>query len=186
MLDVWDKLLLNADRGEVTMLVLLDLSAAFDTLNHKTLLSRLREVVGVSKESETWFESFLSDCTFCVTKDLVCSPFQSISCGVPQGASLSPTLFNVYVKPLSDVLQKLGVGYHTYTDDAQIVFKVEMEETNHLVNNTKLTYLLDTIKGWMHANQLSLNTEKTEIILFGSKQRLRKLENVSPPIYDGL
>lgn len=93
------------------MLVLLDLSAAFDTISHRILLDRLQEI-GVGGMSFNWIQHFLKDKVYCVQLDTFVSSTTSIDRGVPQSSILSPTLFNIYVAPLAQTIRSSGFSVH--------------------------------------------------------------------------
>lgn len=100
LLVVTEHLRAAMDEGNTSALILLDLSAAFDTVSHKILLQRLGEI-GVRGKALAWFASFLSERSFQVYAPPYVSSAHPLSCGVPQGSALSHTLLNVYVRPLA-------------------------------------------------------------------------------------
>ncbi|XP_053138881.1 uncharacterized protein LOC128339283, partial [Hemicordylus capensis] len=122
LVGLMDDLQLAMDRGSVTLLVLLDLSAAFDTIDHSILLERLRGL-GVGGTVFQWFSSYLSDRFQMVLIGDCCSSKSELRYGVPQGSILSPMLFNIYMKPLGEIIRGFGAGCYQYADDTQIYFR---------------------------------------------------------------
>ena len=104
VLSVLEGLLTKSDEKLVSVLALLDLSAAFDTLDHAILLRRLESTFGISGLALSWFESYLSDRTQSVVVDGLMSTSVPLVFGVPQGSVLGPVLFTLYSQPLSDVI----------------------------------------------------------------------------------
>ena len=100
LLKIHNDLILAMDRGEVTSLILLDLSAAFDTVDHSILLTRLQNWFGLDGLSLDWFSSYLSLRSQAVSINDSISAFSTLLCGVPQGSVLGPLLFTLYTTPL--------------------------------------------------------------------------------------
>ena len=120
VLSVLEGLLTKSDQELVSVLALLDLSAAFDTLDHAILLRRLESTFGISGLALSWFESYLSDRTQSVVVDGLMSTPIPLVFGVPQGSVLGPVLFTLYSQPLSDVIICHSCDYHKYADDTEI------------------------------------------------------------------
>ena len=99
---LYDELLREADRGKTSLLVLLDISAAFDTVDHGILLGRLSEL-GIGGLAYAWLRSFLEDRPQRVQLGETVSALWSLNCVVPQGSIISPMLFNIYMRPLFNV-----------------------------------------------------------------------------------
>ena len=120
----WNGLfILNMDEGRVTALTLLDLSAAFNTLDHSSITNLLSTWYGIDGIALDWFVSYLSDRKQKVKlMDCLSSPAK-VACGVPQGSVLGPLLFTLYTTPLSCVIQRHNVKHHLYADDTQISFR---------------------------------------------------------------
>ena len=104
VLSVLDCLLVKADERLVSLIALLDLSAAFDTLDHSILLKRLEVTFGSQHAALEWFAYYLSDRCQSVIVDGIVSAPSPLVYGVPQGSVLGPVMFTLYSQPLSDVI----------------------------------------------------------------------------------
>ena len=120
LLKVRKDISLNMDGQKVTLLILLDLSAAFDTVRHDILLDRLRSRLGVTDQALNWFTSYLSDRTQRVAVNGGLSDIFLLAQGVPQGSCLGPLLFAVYTSELFDIVGRHLPSVHSYADDAQL------------------------------------------------------------------
>ena len=120
LLKVQNDILRDIDMNKSVFLVLLDLSAAFDTVNHDILLNRLNTSFGVRDLALKWFKSYLSDRQFYVSVPEGKSFSRSFDCGVPQGSILGPILFSLYISPIADIIHRHELGYHLYADDTQL------------------------------------------------------------------
>ncbi|KAF7246415.1 Serine/threonine-protein kinase RIO3 [Varanus komodoensis] len=160
---LYDDLCREKDRGSASLLVLLDLSAAFDTIDHGILLDRLAGL-GVGGTALQWFCSYLNGrFQKVVLGDYGSAPWQ-LCHGVPQGSILSPLLFNIYMKPLGEVVRRCGLRNHQYADYTQLYLSFS---TNPGEAVAVLNWCLAEVMGWMRANKLKLNPDKTEVLLVG-------------------
>ena len=166
-------------KGEATAVVLLDQSAAFDTIDHDTLLNSLSSWFGVSGVVLDWFKSYLSDRVQCIKIGSILSDAKKLLYGVPQGSVLGPILFSLYTTPLSKVIQNHpGISFQFYADDTQLY--VHLTHKNVASALDKLSHCLEDVKRWLSTNKLKLNPDKTEFIVFGSKSQREKLNQSFP------
>uniref|UniRef100_A0A3B3WG99 Reverse transcriptase domain-containing protein n=1 Tax=Poecilia mexicana TaxID=48701 RepID=A0A3B3WG99_9TELE len=175
LVKIFNDLRLNTDRNKITVLVLLDLSAAFDTVDHDILLSRLEHWVGISGTALSWLKSYLSNRTFHVSIGNFKSKLIDIICGVPQGSILGPLLFNIYMIPLLQIIQQNNIDYHNYADDTQLYISLSPGDYSQV---HILTKCIEQINVWMCQNFLQLNINKTEVLVFGPKEH--RLQMIPP------
>ena len=169
-------------------LVLLDLSAAFDTIDHGVLLSRLSSI-GVRGSALKWIRSYLSGRTQAVNINGSLSSFIELCYGVPQGSVLGPLFFTIYSAPVADIARKHGVQVHMYADDTQLYLPFDLHNAESETNTRKRMELcIVDINAWMTSNKLKLNDDKTELIVITSKYLQSRPTNscfqiVSTPIH---
>ena len=180
LLKVQNDILQSLDNNCATVLVLLDLSAAFDTIDHQTLLHRLENLFGIKDKPLKWMSSYLSDRfqTVCVNGQLSTPVHMTYS--VPQGSVLGPKNYIMYTKPVGNICRRHGLQHHFYADDSQLYLSFKPTEAL-CVSETlqRIEGCLADIMSWMHSNMLKLNEDKTEVILFTSKRNAKHLDNVS-------
>ena len=172
--------LIKSDQKLVSVLALLDLSAAFDTLDHAILLRRTESTFGISEVALSWFESYLSDGTQSVMVEGLKSTPIPLVFGVPQGSVLGPVLFSLYSQPLPDVISYHSCDYHKYADDTEISDSAPPSDFTSAQSNIQ-SCISDTLP-WMRSNKLKLNTEKAEMMLVGSSMRISSVDCESADI----
>ena len=157
--------------GMCVILVLLDNSAAFDTVDHRVLLYRLEHQYKVKNEALNMIKSYLNGRTFSVMiGDKVGDP-EGLRYGVPQGSILGPLFYLLYTKELEKIVENHGLKVSLYADDVQVYFGFKAECIK-LVQE-KLEKCIVSIMNWMKANFLKLNPDKTMIKFFTpDKQKL--------------
>ena len=153
------------DRQRVVVLVLLDLSAAFDTIDHRVLLHRLSRDLGVAGTALRWFQSYLEDRTQSVTIQNACSAPRDLCFGVPQGSVLGPQLFSVYSAPLGKIIKAHGLEYHFYADDTQLYFSFNPSDVTSDAIVERIVRCIADIQHWMDTNFLKLNDDNGGHIL---------------------
>lgn len=146
-----------------SILIILDLSSAFDTVDHDFLISRLKNYVGISDVALDWFVSYLSNRSFSVILGEASSSHAPLFCGVPQGSILGPLLFNIYMLP-QKIIQTYNIDFHFYADYTQLYVPLRPGSSNI----SGILSCLTEIKAWMSNNFLQLNDTKSEIIVFTS------------------
>ena len=163
LLKVTSDVLEQLDNKKVCFLILLDLSAAFDTIDHGILLKRLRVTFGLSGTVLEWFQSYLSGRFQSVVVGGEKSTSSPLTLGVPQGSVLGPVLFTIYTQPLAEILTKHGMKYHLYADDTQIYVSGTRDEIPEM--SYRISCCVTDVKAWMTCNKLKLNDDKTELLL---------------------
>jgi hypothetical protein len=166
-------------RNEV-LLVLLDLSAAFDTLKYSVLLGRLQYHIGLSGSALGWFSSYLSGRQTSVSINGYTSNHSELTTGVPQGSVLGPVLFNVYTLPLGDVMRSNEVAsYEMFADDNQLL---GIFPCGNLVQGksavAKIEVCIQSIGRWLLKNNLCFNGPKTEFMAISSGKKESSVSHI--------
>ena len=168
LLEVVNDLFLSLNKGNISVLALLDFSSAFDTIDHPILVHRLHADFGFTDAVLQWFSSYLTDRTHYVSLSNHCSAFTHVHSGVHQGSFLGPMLFTMYVKPLSAIIDSHSIIHHSFADDLQLQMSAPPDRLSELLHSM-LSCLSDG-KAWATANMLKLNDNKTELMLVTSKR----------------
>ena len=146
------------DRQQDVILVLLDLSAAFDTIDHDILLQRLHSRFGFSGSVLNWFRTYLHGRSQCVTIGACTSDSSALECGVPQGSVLGPLLFTLYIAPLEDLIRAHNLNPMFYADDTQVYIIMNPADVPASLSN--LHKCLHDITTWNTTNMLMCNPGK--------------------------
>ncbi len=174
ILRVHNDLVCAIDRKRMTVLILLDLSAAFDTIDHDILLRRLKNRFGIQGVPLEWFRSYLCRRSQRVQTGGGLSNEQFLDFSVPQGSILGPILFSLYTAPLGDIARKHSMDNMFYADDTQLYVTLD-----NSLSTTNIEKCVDEIRSWMAKNMLKLNDAKTEILLVGSPNQIRKFPKIN-------
>ena len=160
------------DKQFLTILVLLDLKKAFDSVNHDILLHKLKSL-GFCTITLSWFKSYLTDHKQRVSYQDQLSDSLTLKRGVPQGSILGPLLFSIFINDISSAIQ--NVNYHLYADDLQLY---KHSPALDLINSiSDVNVVLPRIELWTRENDLSINPKKCEAIIIGSAKLRTKVEN---------
>jgi hypothetical protein len=173
LLRVQNDLLMAVDSKGAALLVLLDLSAAFDTIDHAVLLNRLEHAFGLKDTALTWMESYLTNRTQSVVINGVASSPKALMYGFPQGSVLGPKNFKRYSKPIGVIARKHGLLFHLYADDTQLYVTFSPKDLqDQLQAITTIQNCISDIRNWMTTNFLKLNSDKTEVIVISKSKSL--------------
>ena len=183
LLRVTNDLRNSASRGHVSMLILLDLSSAFDTIDHSILIGRLKTFIGLSGSALDWFTSYLSNRSFQVRQSTDISDRYVFQHGVPQGSVLGPILFRIYILPLLALLSSLDLSFHCFADDTQIYIPCTPHKLLDKIESFQTSY--NTVSYWLSDNFLKLNHSKTEIVIIGTPNSVSKCKTQTQTINIG-
>ena len=156
------------DKDQCTILASLDLSAAFDTIDHDIFIGRMH-AYGIRETALKWFQSYLDRRSYRVLINNAFSPAHTLSCGVTQGSALGAIMYTIYEAPLANIINKHSINYHCYADDTQIY--IQCANNTKVVQEaiTRIQDWITDVSKWMSRNALKINEDMTEFIIFSSK-----------------
>ena len=149
--------------------MLLDLSAAFDTVDHQILLTRLKCRYGVKGNALAWMRSYHSNRFQYVRVANDCSSKHKLACGVPQGSVLGPILYSMYTAPIADVIKRHGMRFHFYADVTQLY--MSFKPVDVLQSKSLIERCIQDVQQWMVVNKLKLNGDKSELLVLTARHR---------------
>ena len=172
LLCVYNDVICAIGQQKAVLLVLLDLSAAFDTVDYSCLLHTLQQL-GIEGTAWQWFNSYLKGRSQTIRINGVKSDPAMLDCGVPQGSVLGPVLFTIYTSSLGALLRHNCIDYHLYADDSQLYVSCKVQDINNTIARMESCLLL--VQAWMSHHHLKMNNDKTEVLLISSKPMSKKL-----------
>ena len=178
LVKIHSDILNSIDTQKVTLLVLLDLSAAFDTVNLDILTEIFRCHLNITGNVMNWFQSYLKDRDQRIIINNVISNSHSLKYGVPQGSCAGPVVFLGYLCSLYDIIEKHlpSVQVGGYADDHQLYLSYNPgEDTSDTTAIDKLTACISDVRAWMLSHKLKINDTKTEFMILGTPQQLAKV-----------
>ena len=167
VLKVQNDIMLSLDKGKHVILILLDLSAAFDTVNHTFLLVRLEKPFGIKGTVLDWFSSYLCERTHFADIDQSQSSVRDLLVVVPQASVHRPVLYLLYTSPISEIIKKYNLNYPLYADDTQLYLFFDTRDVDLVIKRN--VACVTEICRWMQDNDLKLNQDKTDVSLIHSK-----------------
>jgi exonuclease III len=180
MVKVHNDIMREIDQSRGVILVILDNSAAFDTLDHNILLQNLEKDIGITDVALKWFRSYLSDRSQQVLLHHVLSDPVHLKCGVPQGSVLGPKEFVTLTRLVELIAKLYGVSIHLYADDTQLYVSFALNNPQDLADaKERLEKCIAHISAWMHENKLKLNGEKTEVMVICHPRQRHKLGDIT-------
>lgn len=176
LLKVQSDILMNMDRQEVTLLVLLDLSSAFDTVEKGILMKTLECDFGITDNVQKWLLSYLTGRKQKIAISGELSDSFDLASGVPQGSCLGPVLFVLYASRIFSIINSHLAGGQGYADDTQIYLSFKPHESLSQAQAVQsIESCISEVRDWMLSNKLMINDAKTEFLLIGSKEQLKNI-----------
>ena len=177
----------NMDSQKVTLLVLLDLSAAFDTVSLDILSEIFEHRFNIKNNVLDWFQSYLTDREQRVYINKTFSEMYKLKVGVPQGSCAGPAAFLGYLSSLYDIIETHMPNVGGYADDNQLylAFKPSSQQEETEAINSMQECIAD-VRKWMLTHKLKINDSKTEFLMIGTKQQLEKVNITEIKVGDSL
>ena len=174
LVKIQNDLLLEMDNRTCVVLILLDMSAAFDTISHSILLNRLNTKFSITGNANKWLESYFTNRSQRVIIDGFLSDSVDIACGMPQGSILGPKGYPLYVTPIFNIANKHNVKIHMYADDTQLYlsfYPADWPRAKAIMESC-----VSEVRSWLTDNHLKLNDNKTEVMIVGKENVKSKIQ----------
>ena len=179
LLKVKSDFLQYVDNKKTVLLVLLDMSAAFDTVDHPILIQRLRDRFGLRESVASWFQSYFENRTMRVSIKNVLYDEHVLNYSLPQGSIIGPQGFILYTSPVGDVIRRHNICFHCYADDIRLYTAFDHKIPGDCEQDMeRITLCISDINRWMVRNKLQLNQDKTEFFVVTSPRVLNLVSNI--------
>ena len=146
------------DQGEVIALIFLDLSAAFDTIDHATLTNRLSDWYGISGQAQIWFSSYLQNRHQSVKNKDTLSDKVTLSYEIPRDSVLGPVLFTLFTTPLSAIISSYEINHHLYAYDTKIHMSLFVSNAKESLE--QFQHYVMAVSAWMRGSKLTLSPSR--------------------------
>ena len=160
------------NKRDITIATFVDMAKTFDTVNHSIILTKL-EMLGISGKLLKLLRNYLTNRKQSTLANGIVSKLVNISCGIPQGSTVGPLMYIIYMNDVSTSLK--NCKYQLYADDTVIYLSDKISGLDDLTNTLRSD--LDSFKHWCDMNKLTLNVKKTKYVTFGLKPQTRKVVN---------
>ena len=177
LLHITDDIYNECSNHNAVIMTSLDLSAAFDTIDHNILLNRLQTEFGFEGSALDWVASYLQGRMQYVKLDRHSSSHIEVNTGVPQGSVLGPILFTTYISPIDNIAKQYDTFFHRYADDTHL--HISLSPSNPISNTDNFINCINSIHSWFTLNFLQLNPDKCENLLICTKQQYHKFNHIS-------
>ena len=158
------------------------MSAAFDTVDHPTLLQRLRDRFGMCDSVVSWFRSYFENRTTRVSIKNASSHKHILNYSLPQGSIIGPQCFILYISPIGDIIRQIrhhNISFHCYADDIQLYAAFDHKIPGECERTMdRITNCISELNMWMLQNKLQLNQEKTEFFVIAGPRVLNLVSDL--------
>ena len=166
LLTVQDAFFRAIDSHQAVFLIMVDLSAAFDTVDHNILLQRLTGDFGLDGVVHQWFHTYLSDRSSQVCVKDTLSTEAKLKYGVPQGSVIGPQMFTYYSHTIGQLIRRHSIQYNMYADDVQLFLTFNPSRPGDAACALfRLSRCVNELQSWLVTNKLKMNPDKTEFFI---------------------